>query len=498
MVNFIVCDDNKPICKNIVNIIDNIMMKNKLEYKIHSYYDYDKKFMKIINNKMSNKIYILDIETPSASGIDVVRKIREVDVDSIIIFLTSHDELGYVILKQEFLFLSFICKFDDYENKLKSSIKKALEMIGQKQVLNILDHNSIYTIPLKDILYITRDSVDRKIIVITDYSEFKMNRSLNDIYNELNDDFVFSHRSCIVNKDRICKIISINIEYFLDDKYQKNENNKNILILFSNKDESDLDIIIEKYIIDNDKKYETSFLLLNNIILVSNSGYSFKKLSTYKKEGDNKWIKFLLDYEDFPFSDREIHNILLNYKDNCNNIKIEQKNNKFYIYNDDCNKEQLDLYLDDFKNTINNDDNYKYFIEIKKIKNGYCIKNILNYKALFISKIIKEMVSTGKKPKFIIFFGFKKTDEIIYDYLDKKKSIIEKHIKEEINIYCLKLIEQKNSLISEKEQNNSEEQLNVCIKTKKKYNNLYYNDDIAEIISLFKTFADLENADSKS
>lgn len=223
MVNFIVCDDNKAICENIVRIINRIMMKNKLEYKIHSYYDYDKKFMKIINNKMSNKIYILDIETPSASGIDIVRKIREIDVDSIIIFLTSHDELGYVILKQEFLFLSFICKFDDYENKLKSSIKKALEMIGQKQVLNILDHNSIYTIPLKDILYITRDSVDRKIIVITDYSEFKMNRSLNDIYNELNDDFVFSHRSCIVNKDRIRKI----------DK-------KNNIILFDNGIEIDM------------------------------------------------------------------------------------------------------------------------------------------------------------------------------------------------------------------------------------------------------------------
>lgn len=220
MVNFIVCDDNKAICENIVRIINRIMMKNKLEYKIHSYYDYDKKFMKIINNKMSNKIYILDIETPSASGIDIVRKIREIDVDSIIIFLTSHDELGYVILKQEFLFLSFICKFDDYENKLKSSIKKALEMIGQKQVLNILDHNSIYTIPLKDILYITRDSVDRKIIVITDYSEFKMNRSLNDIYNELNDDFVFSHRSCIVNKDRIRKIDKKNNTILFDNGIQ--------------------------------------------------------------------------------------------------------------------------------------------------------------------------------------------------------------------------------------------------------------------------------------
>ena len=105
------------------------------------------------------------------------------------------------------------------------------------------------------------------------------------------------------------------------------------------------------------------------------------------------------------------------------------------------------------------------------------------------------MVSTGKKPKFIIFFGPNKTDEILYDYLEKKKSIIEKHIKEEINIYCLNLIKQKNSLITEKGQNNSEEQLN---NNNKGYNNLYYNDDIDEIISLFQSFADLENKKSKS
>ena len=314
------------------------------------------------------------------------------------------------------------------------------------------------------------------------------------------------------NKDKICKIISINIDYFFNDNYQKNENDKKIylllsniislalnyknnkIILFSNKDESELDTIIEKFIKVNDKKYETSFLLLNNIIIASNNGYSFKKLSTYKKEGDNKWIKFLLDFEDFPFSDREIHNILLSYKDNCSNIKIEQKSNKFFVYNDDCNKEQLDLYIEDFKNTINNDDNYKNFFVITKIKNGYCIKNILNYKALFISKIIKEMVSSSKKPKFIIFFGFNKTDEILYNYLDKKKSIIEKHIKEEIYIYCLKLINQNNSSFKENDQNNSNNNIN----NNKRYNNLYYNDNFDEIISLFKTFVDLENKDTKS
>ena len=54
------------------------------------------------------------------------------------------------------------------------------------------------------------------------------------------------------------------------------------------------------------------------------------------------------------------------------------------------------------------------------------------------------MIISGKKPKFIIFFGFNETDEIFYNYLETKKKVIEKHIKEEAYIYCVKLIKQNN------------------------------------------------------
>mgnify|MGYP002626122287 CR=1 FL=1 len=312
-----------------------------------------------------------------------------------------------------------------------------------------------------------------------------------------------------IYKDRINKIIIFNIDYFLscknDKEKEKNNkqklyilltniillalNHKNIkIVLFSDKEESELDVIINQYMEENEQKYESSFLLLNNIIIASKGGYSFKKISNYKKEGENQWIKFLLDVEEFPFSDKELFNILLSYKENCSNIKIEQKSNKIYVYNDDCNKEQLELYIEDFKNIINNDDNYKNFVIINKIKNGYCITNILNYKSLFISKIIKEMLVSGKRPKLILFFGFNKTDDILYNYLDKKKSLIENHLKDEIFVYLIKLFPKDNSIFEIEEKYN-----NI-----KQHNNLFYNENTDEIISLFANFADLENIYSKS
>lgn len=203
MVNFIVCDDNKAVRTNVVNIIDKLMMKNQLAYKTHVFDEYDESFYKIMKTKNSSKIYVLDIETKNSSGIDIARKIREKDIDSIIIFLTSHDELGYTILKSEFLFLSFICKFDNYEDKLESALKKALKILGKKNIIRFEDQGALYTIPADDILYITRDSIERKCVISTDYAQFKINKTLTEMLEMLDGRFKKSHRACIVNMDRV-------------------------------------------------------------------------------------------------------------------------------------------------------------------------------------------------------------------------------------------------------------------------------------------------------
>ena len=122
MINFILCDDDPIILKEVKHIIDSYMMKNNLAYKIHLFGDYDEKFIDIMKKPLSNKIYILDIETPSRSGIDVARNIRVDDVNSVIIFLTVHEELGLTILKNELMFLSFINKYDDHKKRMEKSI----------------------------------------------------------------------------------------------------------------------------------------------------------------------------------------------------------------------------------------------------------------------------------------------------------------------------------------------------------------------------------------
>jgi len=216
VINFIVCDDDKRIIEKIEQIISKYMMKNEHSYKTHFFRDYNKSFTKIMQEKMSFKIYILDIETPTRSGIDIAREIRETDVDSMIIFLTGHEELGLTILKDDLMFLSFINKFDSSDKRIEEAIGKALKMFHKRNMLKFKDGNNNYTIAMDDILYITRDSLERKCIVKTEKYEIKTYKTLRELEQKLDEKFIRVHRACVVNKNRIISIDRVNKEIKLD------------------------------------------------------------------------------------------------------------------------------------------------------------------------------------------------------------------------------------------------------------------------------------------
>ena len=228
MINVIICDDNEKDRKNISKSVKNYMIKNKVQHNIYSYDDYNAKFYQMIESKLPFKIYLLDIETPSKSGIDVAREIRKKDIDSVIIFLTAHEELGNIILKKDLLFLSFINKFDDFEVRLKNSLEKALELLKQKNTIRFQDRSVVYTININDILYITKESFERKTIIKTNYAEFKVNKPMHEIISMLDNRFIQTHRACYVNSDRVVKI----------DKIKK-------IIMFDNNETTDL--LSDKY-----------------------------------------------------------------------------------------------------------------------------------------------------------------------------------------------------------------------------------------------------------
>lgn len=206
MINFIICDDNLEMRDNILAVVAGFMMTKEIDYKTHLYSDYDDEFMKIVNQKLSFKIYILDIEAPTRTGIDIARIIRHKDEDSAIIFITGHEELGPKLLSKDITFLAFINKFDDYKNRLQLNIGKAISALEKKKCLRFEDCSIFYALPYHDILYIEKDSLSRGTIIVTETNEFKIHKPLSFFKDLQNDSFVQTHRACIMNKERIISV----------------------------------------------------------------------------------------------------------------------------------------------------------------------------------------------------------------------------------------------------------------------------------------------------
>lgn len=219
MIHFIIGEDNKEIHKNINNVVDKVMVGGNLAYTKRCFFDYDKSFLAVIDEKLSNKIYILDIETPTNTGIEMARKIRKDDIHSIIIFLTAYKEKYQdTILSSEFMFFAFISKVDDYEAILFEKITHALAYASRRNAIRFKDQNFLYTIPMEDIIYITTDTQSRKTIIITDHTSFHVNKPLHEIESLLEKHFIKTHRACIINKNRVISIDMKNRLIYFDNK----------------------------------------------------------------------------------------------------------------------------------------------------------------------------------------------------------------------------------------------------------------------------------------
>jgi len=68
----------------------------------------------------------------------------------------------------------------------------------------VYENNKIsLQIYLKDILYIYRDTVERKLVIITSNNKYLVNLTIKEMLDKLDYRFKQVHRACIVNSERV-------------------------------------------------------------------------------------------------------------------------------------------------------------------------------------------------------------------------------------------------------------------------------------------------------
>lgn len=237
MIHFIIGEDNKFFNKEYQKVIDSISIEYNIECKKYVFYDYNDQFFKIIKNDDPNKIYILDIEMNSYTGTEIANIIRKYDTDSLIIFITSHyNKYSKDMLENKYIFLKYINKDENYHQEMKEAICEVLFSMNQKHILKIENKDITYRIDVKDIIYLYFE--DRKTHIVTNMYEAVSSKPLSYYKNKLPFNFMYSHKSSIVNFDKISKI-----------------DRKKRVITFNNNHETNL--LSKKYLKDLSEKLKT-------------------------------------------------------------------------------------------------------------------------------------------------------------------------------------------------------------------------------------------------
>lgn len=211
MLKLIIYEDNPDSLERVVSIIHKAMAPYDFEYKIEKYMSYDKEIESTINNIIEQKIYILDIEVPKVSGLEIAAKVREKDWKSIIIFVTSHPECKNDIFYSRLLALDYISKYNNYDKRLQQSIEKSLQILNKLRILTYKYNYVSYRIDFDEILYIEKIPNDKKSIIYTESgTELEIVKTIKEIISMLDNDFCMINQSCIVNLDKIYSIDSTN------------------------------------------------------------------------------------------------------------------------------------------------------------------------------------------------------------------------------------------------------------------------------------------------
>lgn len=200
MINFVVCEDNNIVLQKNVDIINNTMFKNNIDYKIYTFTDYSDDFRKLILENMKNKIYILDIELNNISGIDIARNIRDTDMNSLIIISTTHIEYLPYTLKSKLMIFDYVSKFDDYENNLTKVIEKAVSFYFSNKYVSFKSGNNYIKVYITDICYIRYNYSKGYTIIKTMDNYYKTTKSFKQLVENLDNRFLKKNNFYYVNK----------------------------------------------------------------------------------------------------------------------------------------------------------------------------------------------------------------------------------------------------------------------------------------------------------
>lgn len=205
MIRAAICDDELLMLEQMHSIVQSTFLDNQLPCELSSFQSGIK--LLVAHHQQPFDIIFLDILMPDCNGFDVAKEIRAISDKTLLLFVTSQDELVYDSFHYHPFY--FLRKGDGstFAESLSETVRKIVDFIKRNRVIALrLDSGEFRMICLQDILFIAsrRNFVDYH-LVSGEYIPIR--EPLNETQAKLDAyGFVRIHKQYVVNMSKIQKI----------------------------------------------------------------------------------------------------------------------------------------------------------------------------------------------------------------------------------------------------------------------------------------------------
>lgn len=205
MYRIAVCDDNAEFAELAGERIRQYCIQHDTSATIRVFSDSDQ-LMELIEQKQLFDVYVLDVEMPCYSGLDIARKVREYTDTAAIILLTAYSL--YAIEACGMDIFRYVVK-DNYEVELDSVMDSLLSHIRRRKEENIYiikNKNKYIKLNQNDIISIHKEQKNA-VFVLSGNREERERQTLQEIHKQLNNpNMLFMERGNILNLAHIRRV----------------------------------------------------------------------------------------------------------------------------------------------------------------------------------------------------------------------------------------------------------------------------------------------------
>ena len=202
MLHIAVCDDDIKMLGEVKQILTDYCKAKKLAFKISAYCD----GTDLLASEESFSVIFLDIEMQQSNGIEVAQKIRRMDMNVPIVYITSYIDYWRRAYKvHAFDFITKPFKPEDLYKVMKDYLA-ALDDASEETITLPTD-DGVVCFKMNDIYYFMFEA-KKKVYVHTADGRVLVRENITDIYyNILNKErFYQTRRDCVLNLKYVQKI----------------------------------------------------------------------------------------------------------------------------------------------------------------------------------------------------------------------------------------------------------------------------------------------------